>query len=147
MARIKIKLPEKFIYECEYPISIGDINYGGHLSNDSLLRIAHDVRIRFLNTLDFSELDIGGVGLIMSDAMIFFKSQAYHQETLIIKIALEELSNFGFDLLYHVIKKQSLSEVARIKTGMVAFDYKKNKITPLTNQFKNKIKELNLPQN
>lgn len=37
MARVKIELPEKFIFKTEIPIRIDDINYGGHLGNDTVL--------------------------------------------------------------------------------------------------------------
>jgi len=46
MARIKIEIPDKFIYKTEIPIRITDINYGGHLGNDSLLSIIHEARVR-----------------------------------------------------------------------------------------------------
>ncbi|MCU0364969.1 MAG: hypothetical protein MUE93_04775 [Ignavibacteriaceae bacterium] len=39
MPRIKIETPDKFIFSTEIPIRITDINYGGHLGNDSLLSI------------------------------------------------------------------------------------------------------------
>ena len=65
MPRIKIKLPEKFIFRTEIPIRITDINYGGHLGNDSLLSIIHEARVRFLKSLGYSESNVEGVGIIM----------------------------------------------------------------------------------
>ena len=57
MARIKIELPEKFIFSTEIPLRISDINYGGHLGNDAVLSIAHEARIRFFNKHGFKEID------------------------------------------------------------------------------------------
>ncbi len=56
MSRIKIEMPEKFIYKTEIPVRITDINYGGHLGNDSLLSIIHEARVRFLKHLEYSEV-------------------------------------------------------------------------------------------
>lgn len=39
MIRVKIELPEKFIIVTEIPLKISDINYRGHLGNDSVLSI------------------------------------------------------------------------------------------------------------
>jgi hypothetical protein len=42
MARVKIDLPDKFIFKTEIPIRINDINYGGHLGNDAVLSIDYN---------------------------------------------------------------------------------------------------------
>ena len=49
MAKVKIELPEDFIFKTEIPVRISDINYGGHLGNDSLLSIVQESRVKFLN--------------------------------------------------------------------------------------------------
>ena len=63
MPRIKIALPDKYIFQTEIPVRITDINYRGHLGNDSLLSIFHEARIRLLKHLGYSESDIDGVGM------------------------------------------------------------------------------------
>jgi len=143
MARTKISFTDDFIYECNIPVLIGNINYGNHLSNDAYLRLAHEARIRFLNKINLSEIDIGGCGLIMSSATIIFKSQVFYPETLLFKIAIEDITEIGFNLLYKVIKSSSNQEVAKIKTEMICFDYKANKITKTPDSFKVKINNLN----
>ena len=37
MARIKLDMPDNYIFSTELPVRISDINYGGHLSNDAML--------------------------------------------------------------------------------------------------------------
>jgi len=75
MARIKIELPGKFIFKTEITIRVSDLNYGGHLGNDSVLSICHEARLRFLKHLGYSELDVEGSGIIMSDAAIQYKGE------------------------------------------------------------------------
>ena len=77
MPRIKIEIPERFIYKTEIPIRITDINYGGHLGNDSLLSIIHEARVRFLKNLGYSEANVEGSGIIMIDSAIQYKSEGF----------------------------------------------------------------------
>jgi acyl-CoA thioesterase FadM len=122
MARVAIDLPETFDFETELEVRIADINYGQHLGNDALLGLVHEARIRFLKSIGLSELDVGGgVGLIMADAAIVFRSQAFHGDRLQIRIAVREIGRSTFDLVYGVTNGDA--EVVRVKTGMVCFDY------------------------
>ncbi|MBD0333762.1 MAG: thioesterase, partial [Chitinophagaceae bacterium] len=76
MGRIKVELPQQFIFHTTIPIRISDLNYGGHLGNDSILSLVHEARVQFLQQYNCKELDVYGVGLIMSDAAIEFKQEA-----------------------------------------------------------------------
>lgn len=131
MARIKLNLPQKFIYETQIRIRITDLNYGGHLGNDSLLSVIHEARARFLASYGQTEKDMYGVSLIMSDTAIQYKSEAFFGEVLIVRVAAQDFSNKGFDLFFSIINQADGSEVARAKTGMVCFDYEKKKVVAL----------------
>ncbi len=37
MARVRLDLPDKFLFTTEIPLRVSDINYGGHLGNDAVL--------------------------------------------------------------------------------------------------------------
>ncbi|MFW6370207.1 MAG: acyl-CoA thioesterase [Bacteroidota bacterium] len=139
MARLKIQIPTAIIFETEVTLRITDINYGGHLANDAVLAIVHEARIRFLNSLGFSEKNIEGKGIIMTDAGIIYKSQAYHGDKLKISIAVDEISKLGFDLYYMINNAENGHEIARIKTGITFFDYTTNKIAAMPERFKEKI--------
>ena len=143
MARIKIQIPEKFIYKTEIPIRITDINYGGHFGNDSLLSIVHEARIRFFKSLGFEELDVEGVGIIMIDAQIQYKQEGFYGDILIIEIALTEFTSVGCDFVYRVTNKNTNKEIALAKTGIVFFDYEKRKTASVPAEFKKKIKSFN----
>jgi acyl-CoA thioesterase FadM len=70
MERIKLNLPENFNFSTIIPIRISDVNYGGHVGNDSFLSLLHEARLRFLHQFGYSEMSVEGVGLIMSDVGI-----------------------------------------------------------------------------
>jgi len=142
MARIKIEIPKKFIYKTEIPIRISDINYGGHLGNDSLLSIIHEARLQFLNHLGYSESNVEGVGIIMIDAGIQYKSEAFYRDELLVEIAVTDFTGIGCDFVYRITNKNTSKEIALAKTGIVFFNYDKRKTAPVPSEFKKKIEEL-----
>jgi len=142
MPRIKIAIPERFIYKTEIPIRITDINYGGHLGNDSLLSIIHEARVRFLNHLGYSESNVEGNGIIMIDAGIQYKSEGFYGDELLIEIAVNDFTGIGCDIVYRLTNKNSGKEIALAKTGIVFFNYENKKIVQVPIKFKSKIEGL-----
>ena len=137
MSRIKIDLPSSFSFHTSIEIRITDINYGGHVGNDTVLSIIHEARMRFLYDKGYAELDIGGSGLIMSDVAIVFKAELFYGETVRISVKATDFSKVGFDV-YYLLEKQlegKTINVATAKTGMLCYDYGKKKITSIPEKF------------
>ncbi len=105
MARIKIDLPESFSFSTSIAVRITDLNYGAHVGNDTVLSFIHEARFRYLQSLGYTELNLEGVGLIMSDAALVFKNEIYYGDELLISIRAVEFSRVGFDLIYKIEKK------------------------------------------
>jgi acyl-CoA thioester hydrolase len=145
MARIIIDLPSEFIFKVEIPVRVTDINYGGHVGNDSVLSIIHEARIQFYRHLGFkSELRFeGAIGQIISDAALVYKSESFLGDVLIVQIAIAEFSKYGFDMLYLITNKESAKEVARAKTGIVCFDYDRKKVASIPETLLQKLKASN----
>ena len=131
MARIKIAIPEQFSFSCQIPIRISDINYGGHVGNDTILTIVHEARMQFLKSLDFTEMDFGGKGMIMADAAIEFKNELFYGETIITSVAVTEISKISFELIYKLEKEKDRKIVAIAKTAMICYDYTVKRITAI----------------
>lgn len=142
MPRIKIELPQKFIFKTELALRITDINYGGHLGNDSLLSIIHEARVRFLNHLGYSESNLEGNGIIMIDAAIQYKSEGFYGDSLIIEIDVNSFSGIGCDFVYRITNKSTGKEIALAKTGIVFFNYEKRKTVSVPSKFVLKIESL-----
>lgn len=130
MARITIDLPETFLFTTEIPVRASDLNYGNHLGHDSVLTIAQEARIQFYRHLGFqNELSFEGpVGQVIADAAVVYRSESFLGDVLVCSIAATDFTRYGFDLLYLIINKATNKEVARVKTGIVCFDYEKRKI-------------------
>jgi acyl-CoA thioesterase FadM len=135
LARVRLELPKHFGFTTEIDVRIGDINYGNHMGNDAVLRLAHEARVRFLNHHGFSELDIGGRGLIIADALIVYKSQAFYGDVIETAVAAGDFSRHGCDIFYRMRHKGTGREIARVKTGIVFFDYANQKIARVPDVF------------
>ncbi len=129
MPRIKIELPETFIFSTEIPIYIGHINYGHHLDNAQLISLVSEARVRFFKSLGYSELDIEGVGIVVADVAAQYRSEAFHGETLVVDMAANDFNKYGCDLVWRLSDKASGREVARGKHGIIFFDYAARKAT------------------
>ncbi len=133
MERIKINLPENFSFSTSINIRITDINYGGHVGNDSFLSLIHEARQQFLNHHGYSELDFAGAALIMTDVAVEYKQELSYGDIVIISVTATGFDRLGFDIFYKleiaVDGKKML--VGKAKTGMLCFDYTNKKKVPI----------------
>ncbi|HZZ85158.1 MAG TPA: thioesterase family protein [Anaeromyxobacteraceae bacterium] len=136
MARVEIELPDQFQFRTEIPIRIGDINYGGHLGNDAVLSIAQEARVRFLRSHGWTELDVQGVGLAMVDAAVVYRAEGLYGMVLGVELAPADVRTRGFDLLYRLSDLAGGGEIARVKTGLVFFDYAARRIVRMPEAFR-----------
>ena len=141
MARIRLTLPSTFSFFARIPVRITDVNYGNHLGNDALLSLIHEARMQYLLHHQFTEMDVAGVGLIMSDAAIEFKAEAFYGDVLKVYVTAADFSKVGFDLYYKLVKETDETAVALAKTGMVCFDYKAKKISAVPEEAVKKLSE------
>lgn len=135
MPRIKINLPSEFLYSCEIPIRITDLNYGNHVGNDALLGLIQEARVQFIAHFgQKSELDVYGVGLIMADVGIQFASEVFYGTTVKVEVGASDFSARSFDLNYKLSDAADGRLIAKAKTGMVCFDYEERKSVTIPRQ-------------
>jgi acyl-CoA thioester hydrolase len=141
MARIRIELPAEFTFHADIPIRISDLNYGGHVGNDSILSIIHEARVQFLNHHGLREFYSQSAGLIMSDAAIEFKNELFYGDKLKAFVTARDFTRVGFDLYYRLEKEKGDDRllVAVAKTGMICFDYQKKKMLSIPDELKLKL--------
>ncbi|MBL7761946.1 MAG: thioesterase family protein [Chitinophagaceae bacterium] len=141
MPRIKIELPADFSFSATIPVRITDINYGGHAGNDTILSLIHEARVQFLTQYNYSEINCGGVGLIMSDVGIEFKNEVFYGDTISVSVKATEFSKVTFEIYYKLEKLNDGKNivVAVAKTGMVCFDYTNKKVAVIPKDVKEKL--------
>ncbi|MEJ7588595.1 MAG: thioesterase family protein, partial [Ferruginibacter sp.] len=134
MARIKIDIPgDNNIAAVHIRVRISDINYGNHVGNDAFVSFIHEARLQWLQQNNFTELDINGIGLIMSGMVFEFKNESFYGEEISIMISTGDISKASFDLYYQLTTERNNETIllARAKTEMVCFDYGYKKVTPI----------------
>ncbi len=152
MPRIELELPEAFAFSTELSVRVDDVNFAGHLGHDSVVTLLHEARARLFRRLGGHELDIFGVGIILADLVVVYRAEAFLGDRLVVKIAAGEYSSKGCDLLYlmtrHPPEPEGATpaaqgvEVARAKTGLVFFDYRKRCAVEVPPEFRAGMKQL-----
>ena len=54
MAKLAVADVDAVLFQTTLRVQVGDVNYGGHLANDAVLRLCHEVRMRWLAGLGWS---------------------------------------------------------------------------------------------
>jgi acyl-CoA thioester hydrolase len=129
LARIKIKVQGKLVFEYQDQLRVTDMNYGNHLGNDKVLGLFHDARLKWMKSINQNELSFYGQGLIQHDAVINYKSEAFCQDDIIVKLFVDDIDSRSFDIYYQMIHLNKGNDIAIGKTGMTFFNYKDKKIT------------------
>ena len=133
----RTKLIEQASYEFHFTTRLQprDINYGGHLGNDSLVSLLGTARVNALYAMGVSEMDLGDkeTGVIMSDLAVNFKAEAFMLDEVVIDTHIGEFSRTGFRMFHRV--KRGEVVVALAESGAIAFNYSTRKIAPVPNTF------------
>ena len=113
------------------------------MGNDNILSIVHEARVQYLAHFGYHEMNIGGVGLIMSEVVIEFRNELFYGDIIQAAVRATAFSGAGFELSYKLEKildgKKFVVVLAR--TAMVCYDYSRKKITHLPGDVKLKLSE------
>jgi acyl-CoA thioesterase FadM len=142
MARIKLIFPNLVIHTLTIPVRITDINYGNHLGNDALVSILHEARVHWLNSLNYSELNIEGKSIIMNELAVNYLKEMFYGDVIKIDLSIGDITSLGFELYYRMSVNKNGENInsAIAKTGLIFFDYTAKKTTSIPDVFSEKIK-------
>ncbi|MGH8282695.1 MAG: acyl-CoA thioesterase [Gammaproteobacteria bacterium] len=127
MTRLKIELPKQFPFSTELDVRVGDLNYGNHLGNDSVLTLIHEARRRYLASLGIEEIGANGIGFVIAEVAVVYRAQAFYADRLRIAVAASEFASRGCDFYYRVSHVIDDRVVAEARTGVVCFDFRAQK--------------------
>ena len=139
MPRLRLKPLDAYPFSTDIKVRITDLNYGGHVGNDTFLSLIHEARAAFLASHGFSETDCGGVSLIMADAAIVFMAEAYAGDDLRFEVAAGEATRCGFRLFHRVTRPADRKTILLAETGMVGWDYGAEKVMPFPAAVRDKL--------
>lgn len=138
MARAKLEVPSTFSFYTTIPVRITDLNYGGHVGNDSILSILHEVRLQFLKHWGCDEKNFFGAGLIMGDVTIEFKKELFYGDIIHASVTISSFEKVSFDIFYKlkVQAGEKMAVAALARTGMVCFNYDTKRIAAVPEEAK-----------
>jgi acyl-CoA thioester hydrolase len=90
---------------------------------------------------NYSEKDVDGVGIIMTDTVIVYSSEGFYGDKIRIDVALENMTNTGCDIFYKLINSKNEKEIAKAKTGIVFYNYQLKKVARTPKTFINKFQK------
>lgn len=129
---------DNFHFTTPYQVRISDINYGNHVANSAVLNFFQDARIRYLNHLGgFSEMDIGGCGIILPEANVKYKAEMFLADELVIGVRISAQGRSSVTMEYRIERDGTVT--AEGKTTLIAFDYTTRKPRRLPQAFKDAI--------
>jgi 4-hydroxybenzoyl-CoA thioesterase len=103
-----------------------------------VLSIVHETRIQFLQNLGYSELNIEGLGVMMTDAVVVYSSEGFYGDVLMIEAGVIDFQATNCDFVFKLTNKATGKEVARVKTGIVFMNPQTRKISPMPELFREK---------
>lgn len=117
---------DKFKFQFSYRVGIADINYGGHVANSAVLNFFQDARIDYLKNLgDYSEIDLGGCGIIMPEAHVYFRKEMFLGDRLEICVRSKEVKRSSWVMEYRIKRNNELT--AEGETPLICFNYQTRK--------------------
>jgi len=136
MPRIKLDPPDEFRFRMEKSVGLSDLNYARHLDSQSMLNILQEARLQYLASLGFTEENIFGLGMVMTDLAVDFRSESFANDVLIIDVGIGKVNRYGIDICLKVTNSALDSVVCMARMGVVLFDFDKHQMVAIPPQFK-----------
>ena len=137
MTRKSITLPDSFLFATEYDVLYTDVNSANHLGADRVLPIAMEAQLRFIKQLGYAEATaFEDAGLIMAHAEVQYLAEAEYGDRLRVELAVDNIETKSLELLYRITNLSSDSEMARVATTLLFFDYRAKRVVGIPDHFR-----------
>lgn len=95
------------MFSQKFNLSIRDINYANHMDHLALLNYLHEVRVRFLRSQGYSELDVDGQGsgLVVASLSCNYRKECFYGEEIEVRLELQQQSKTRLAIVYTVVKE------------------------------------------
>jgi len=118
----------------EHRVIFRDLDVLGHVNNAVYATYFEWGRIEYLHAIGAE-----GLGLILAELTVSYKSQAFMREQLVIGTRVSEIKNSSFIVEGRIEEKTTGRLVATSRAVIVHFDYAENRATPLPQEWRERI--------
>ncbi len=136
MQRVKLNPPENCVFRMERKVGISDLNFARHMDSVAMIRVIHEARLQFLADLGFSESNIYGLGMVVTDLAIDFRSESFANDVLTVDVGVMTFNKYGLDIGFQVSNHALDTVVCIAKMGVVFFDFDNHKLAELPGAFR-----------
>lgn len=136
MSRVRVSSPEQFLFSMERGVGISDLNYARHVDSVAMVQILNEARLQFLASLGFTEGNIFGLGMVVTDMAVDYRAESFANDHLIIDVGVSEFNRYGFDFSLQVTNSSLENVVCGAKIGVVFFDFDNHQIAAMPEAFK-----------
>lgn len=123
------------IFDTVIDVRVSDLNYGNHLGHDALVSFFHEARVRFLKQLEYTEFDIEGLGLLVTNLVVNYVSEAFYANQVFIALSVGEVSRTSMQIIYQASHKDTHQIIARALTTITFYDYTQAKVARIPQAF------------
>jgi len=123
----------KYKFSMPLKIRVGDINYGNHVGHETFFSFFQEARIAYLDQFGFSEFDIGGCGMMISEANCRYRQELNFGDDVIVRCSVSKLKTRSFTMDYQILRGDDLCAVGF--TIALCYDYREKKIVYLPQEF------------
>lgn len=111
----------------DQPVRVTDLNYGAHVGIMQMHGMAHNARYCLLASLEMSEVDIGGAGIMALESNIKLSAESFLGDILRFFVNIEILSKTQFKCIISVYNPTTNKPVATVEEKMLCYDYARKK--------------------
>ena len=126
-----------FNFSIPLTVRVSDLNYGNHVGYQNFFSFFQEARIAYLGQFAYTELDIEGHGLIVSEANCQYKRELFLNDRIRIACRIQEMKPKLFVMTYQVSKADLIC--AKGFTKNLCYDYQAKKITRFPQAFVEKV--------
>lgn len=120
-------------------VRVGDINYGNHVGYQHYFLYFQEARILYLRRLGFSEMDIGGYGMIISAAECRYKLELRLGDEIRVQCRVDQVRSKLFTMDYRITLGEKTCALGT--TTNHCFDYNKRHVVSLPETFVKAVRE------
>jgi acyl-CoA thioester hydrolase len=136
----EIKQFDRVDFSTSIPFRITDHNYGDHVANNVFVEYLHEGRVQLLEAFGYTEKDVAGVALIMSELHVKYTKQAFYPGELELELSVTNLRPTRFDIFYRGYDRAG-DLVLLATTEMAGLDTKTGKPIRLPDAFTCRFRE------
>ena len=106
-----------------------------------MVAILHEARLQMLGDLGFTEGNIYGLVLVVTDFAIEYRAESFANDTLVIDVSVGEFTRYGCDIGFIVTNAALDQIVCKAKVGVVFMDFDKHQLADVPAAFKTRVEK------